>query len=425
MASRTRSGMTSNQGRRQVAQYMRMSTEHQRYSIQNQADAIGRYAAAHKMTICRTYADLGRSGLYLEGRPSLQELLREIQSGEAEYEAVLVYDISRWGRFQDTDEGAYYEYMCRRSGVPIIYCEEQFGEEPGPFSAVLKSIKRAMAAEYSRELSTKVFRAHCRLAGMGFRQGAQAGYGFRRLLLDERGEVKAVLQLGQRKSLATDRVTLTHGPRRELQIIRRIYREYVDTKKSMRQISKDLNDSGEKGPWGGRWDPRAVREVLSNEKYVGTMVYNRTSFKLKHRHVVNPADAWLRHEGAFTPIIDRRVFDRAADRLKARRKVLESEPILDMLMNLWARHGLITTKLINRQEHMPCSKVCRQRFGGLATLYAILGYESNRTRAYKLPDKIVRHRILAQPDVVDWLRKRRPEFLSELRELGCRDSPPE
>lgn len=44
-------------------------------------------------------------------------------------------------------------------------------------SSVLKTLKRSMAAGYSRELSVKVFSGQCRLIELGFRQGGPAGYG--------------------------------------------------------------------------------------------------------------------------------------------------------------------------------------------------------------------------------------------------------
>jgi DNA invertase Pin-like site-specific DNA recombinase len=42
-----------------VAQYLRMSTEHQQYSIDNQAAAIQEYAREHGFTVVRTYATPG------------------------------------------------------------------------------------------------------------------------------------------------------------------------------------------------------------------------------------------------------------------------------------------------------------------------------------------------------------------------------
>lgn len=109
-----------------AAQYVRMSTEHQQYSMPNQITAIKRYAASQGFFIVRTYKDSGKSGLTLKGRAGLQSLLKDVGTGEAPYKAILLYDVSRWGRFQDTDEGAHYEYICKRSGVTVHYCAEEF-----------------------------------------------------------------------------------------------------------------------------------------------------------------------------------------------------------------------------------------------------------------------------------------------------------
>lgn len=80
-----------------AVQYVRMSTDLQRYSTENQAEAIAAYAARRDFEIVRTYADEGRSGLNIAGRDSLRELIADIQAGRADYGAVLVYDLSRWG----------------------------------------------------------------------------------------------------------------------------------------------------------------------------------------------------------------------------------------------------------------------------------------------------------------------------------------
>jgi DNA invertase Pin-like site-specific DNA recombinase len=136
-----------------AAQYVRMSTEHQRYSTENQSETIRRYAEARGFKIVRTYADDGKTGLNLEGRKGLRALLRDIEAGENDFSSVLVYDVSRWGRFLDADESAYYEFVCRRANVSVHYCAEQFENDGSMSTAVLKTVKRVMAGEYSRELS--------------------------------------------------------------------------------------------------------------------------------------------------------------------------------------------------------------------------------------------------------------------------------
>ena len=82
-----------------------------------------------------------------------------------------------WGRFQDADESAYYDYICRRAGIQVTYCAEQFENDGSPVSTIVKGVKRAMAGEYSRELSAKVFVGQCRLIELGFRQGGGRGRG--------------------------------------------------------------------------------------------------------------------------------------------------------------------------------------------------------------------------------------------------------
>ncbi len=173
-----------------AAEYVRMSTEHQKYSTENQADAIRQYAARRGLEIVRTYADEGRSGLRLDGRDALKQLIEDVQNGKANFATILVYDVSRWGRFQDADESAYYEYICKRAGISVQYCAEQFENDGSPVSTIVKGVKRAMAGEYSRELSVKVFAGQCRLIELGFRQGGPPGYGLRRRLIDQSGAAK-------------------------------------------------------------------------------------------------------------------------------------------------------------------------------------------------------------------------------------------
>lgn len=102
-----------------AAEYVRMSTDQQRYSTENQAEAIRDYAARRGMQIVRTYADEGKSGLQIKGRDALKQLIETVTTEKADFEAILVYDVSRWGRFQDADEGAHYEYICRSAGIAV------------------------------------------------------------------------------------------------------------------------------------------------------------------------------------------------------------------------------------------------------------------------------------------------------------------
>ena len=149
-----------------VAQYVRKSTNLQEYSLANQMAAIKQYAETKGFNIIRTYTD-GRSGVVLKQRTGLKALLQDVVSGRIDYKAILVYDVSRWGRFQDADESAHYEFICKDSGVPVHYCAETFSNDGTLPSMLMKMMKRTMAGEYSRELGVKVFDGKKRLALLG------------------------------------------------------------------------------------------------------------------------------------------------------------------------------------------------------------------------------------------------------------------
>src|SRR6266487_74863 len=198
-----------------AAAYVRMSTEHQQYSTSNQMDVIKEYAKRRGLDIIQEYSDEGKSGLNIQGRDSLARMIKDVEAGGGKFSCILVYDVSRWGRFQDADESAYYEYICRQAGVAVHYCAEQFENDGSPVSTIVKSVKRTMAGEYSRELSSKVFQGACRLIQLGYKQGGTAGFGLRRMLVDQVGQRKTMLKKGEQKSLQTDRVILIPGPEDE------------------------------------------------------------------------------------------------------------------------------------------------------------------------------------------------------------------
>src|SRR5579864_6610516 len=271
-----------------AAQYVRMSTEHQQYSTENQAVAIQDYANRHGMEIVRTFADHGKSGLDLAGREGLRTLIRVVESGEADFDTILVYDISRWGRFQDSDESAYYEYICKRASVAVHYCAEQFNNDGSISATLLKTVKRTMAGEYSRELSVKVFAGQSRLIELGFRQGGVAGYGLRRQLVDRDRNPKALLLPGEHKSIQTDRVILVQGPEHEVAVVREIYDRFTRNRATEEQIASWLNEQRVLTDFGRPWTRGTVHQLLTNPKYAGANVYNRVSFKLKKKRIKNP-----------------------------------------------------------------------------------------------------------------------------------------
>jgi DNA invertase Pin-like site-specific DNA recombinase len=380
-----------------AAEYVRMSTEHQQYSTGNQHSKIQEYAHRHHLAIVATYADEGKSGLRIDGRAALQRLIHDVESKNVNFQVILVYDVSRWGRFQDADESAYYEYVCRRAGINVVYCAEQFENDGSPVSTIVKGVKRAMAGEYSRELSTKVFAGQCRLIELGFRQGGPAGFGLRRVLLDQSGLVKAELEQGERKSLQTDRVVLMPGPETETGIVRLIYQWFIEESLPEAQIAARLNSMNVRTDLDRPWSRATINEVLTNEKYIGNNIYNKVSFKLKKLRVVNPPEMWIRKDGAFKPVLSPDVFYVAQGIMRARAHRYSSEELLERLKDLYQSRGFLSGFVVDETEGMPSSSVYSYRFGSLVRAYQAVGFTPGRDYQYVEINQLLRR---LHPEIV-------------------------
>lgn len=368
-----------------AAQYVRMSTDHQRYSTQNQAAAIAVYAAQHGLVIVRTYADEGRSGLRIQRREGLLELIDDVRSGRADFDHILVYDVSRWGRFQDTDESAYYEFICRQAGMKVCYCAEEFDNDGSVIASIVKNLKRVMAAEYSRELSVKVHAGACRVASLGFKQGGAVSYGLQRELVDEERRSRGILSKGQRKHLNTDRVLLRPGAEQEQRIVARIFRDYVIHRRSQASIVRLLNSEQIPNHRGTPWSEAMIRNILSNEAYIGNGVYNRKSFRLKQVMKKNPPELWIRATNLFEPIVDKSIFFKAQELLKERYVKFTDEELLAKLRQTLAAHGRLSVSTMAATEGVPSAALYAYRFGSLREAFRRVGYV-NSERAFDYLD---------------------------------------
>jgi DNA invertase Pin-like site-specific DNA recombinase len=366
---------------RRAAQYLRMSTEHQEFSTANQRDAIGAFAVAKGFKIVATYEDAGKSGLTLSGRPSLRKLIADVVAGQDVFDTILVYDVSRWGRFQDADESAHLEYMCRLAGVHVEYCAEPFSNDGTPYANIFKVVKRTLAAEYSRELSEKVYAGKRRLVTLGFRQGGSPGYGLRRCLVDQSRNRKGVLPRGVNKSIATDRIILVPGPAAEVAIVRRMYRDYADRGLSMAAITVGLNRKGIPSESGRHWSEAVVKRVLTSEKYVGDSVWGQQSFKLQVKRRNNAPETWARYDGAFEGIISRSLFEKAQKARATRARRVTEDDVIAMLRQIKHKHGVITTRLINETGLLKTNSL-RKRYGSLIRVYAQVGFSPARDLAF-------------------------------------------
>lgn len=363
-----------------AAQYLRVSTDHQQYSMENQSDIIRRYAASNGISIVQTYADAGKSGLVLKQRDGLRGLIKDVVSGCAKYKLILVYDVGRWGRFQDADEAAHYEFICKTAGVPIHYCAECFRNDTETASLILKWLKRMMAGEYSRELSAKVFAGLVKVAQRGFRTGGVSGYAFRRMLVSPDRVLKQELLFRQRKSVQEDRVILVPGPVEETGCVREIFRLFTEEGRMPSQIANELNRQGM--PYRGtsrvRWYAGAVNRLLRSPKYAGWHIYGMYSQRLQTPRVKVPESNWIRTPDAWEPIVSQETFDKAQAVFSNRTYHKTDEQLLDGLRQLLLKHGYVSEKLIQQTPGMPSLAAYGGRFGSLSEALALIGWNPPR-----------------------------------------------
>jgi len=360
--------------RRAVAYYRHSAQDRQENSVEIQQDQVRQFAREHNIEIIREFADKGKSGLSTEGRDAFNELLNDyVQGGKEKFDFVLVLDVSRWGRYQDTDLSAYFTGLCAKHGKQVVFTTIGFGEKNDLLHGLHLSIERYRAASYSRELSTKVFKGCAKIASQGFRAGGTPPYGFHRLLLDEQRHPVQILERGQRKSIQNQRVTLTPGAPEETAVIHLIFAEFVHKQFPPGRIASNLNEQRIPSPGGKQWSPAAINAILENELYVGTMIYNKTSQRLKSASHKNPEDEWIRVENAFPSVVDRELFESARSRMRAaeeaRRIKYSPEDMLSRLGVLFDRYGTVRPSLVAADNEMVSPATYSQRFNTFSGAY--------------------------------------------------------
>ena len=401
---------------RAVAYYRHSAEIGQENSVEIQQDNVVAFATKHDIEIVHEFADRGKSGLNAEGRPAFNEMVEWVRTRD-DFQLVLVLDVSRWGRFQDTDLSAHYESICTQHGKQVVYTHIGFGrDEDRLINQLRKSIDRYQSAEYSRTLSKKVFEGAAKVARQGYRPGGSPPYAFNRLMLDENKQPDRILQPGQRKAIQNGRVILVPGDASQVQVVQEVFILFVEKGLDERQIAGQLNARGVASPGGMRWGDGTVRHILTNQQYAGCVVYNKTSQRLKTRTRHNPRQEWIVTPEAYDPVVPPELFAKAQAILEARKRRFDRAQMLANLQALYHKYNVITSRLISFEKACPSPDLYARMFGGLsgafqamftdvlnrvkASIVGAIGQEAQLVDAYE--DFIVINRtftVLVQPSV--------------------------
>jgi hypothetical protein len=210
------------------------------------------------------------------------------------------------------------------------------------------------------------------------------------MLVSHTGEQKGLLARGERKGLQTDRVVLVPGPPEEVEVVRWVYDQFARHGQSETEIAAALNARGLVTDLGRAWTRGTVHQLLTNEKYVGNNVYNRTSFKLKKKHVENPPEMWVRADGAYPPLVPPEDFVVARAVIAERSRRVSSEDMQAHLRRLAAAVPVVSARAIDADGAMPPAAAYRARFGGLLNALRRAGVTPARDYAYVDANRTVR-----------------------------------
>ena len=313
--------------------------------------------------------DRGKSGLTAEGRDAFNDMMENWVKRRDDFTLVLCLDVSRWGRFQDIDLSATYSAECKRHGKQVVYTTLGKPKENDQLYQVHVHFERYRAAQYSKDLSEKVYRGCVKIAQQGYWAGGKPPYGLQRLLLDERRNPVQLLQPGQRKGIQNQRVTLAPGDEQQVSVVRRIFDEFVRRGRSTLQIADGLNRDRIESPGRRTWDGSKVRRILFNELYIGTIVYNKTTQRLKTPTHRNPIASWIKTGSAFGSLVDPTLFEEARQILARMSLRYTPDFMLEQLHRLLDEHGSLWPSLIRSDKLAPAPATYSKHFRSLDSAY--------------------------------------------------------
>ncbi len=301
-----------------VAYYRHSAEDKQENSVSIQREQVERFAERENIQILEHFKDEGISGL-TANRPGFQEMFSQwVTNHSAEQiDYILVYDASRFGRFQEMSEVWHWLGLCSKRDIKLASVTRGLPRnETSAIDSFIITLDFSMSGEFSKILSEKVAYGSMKVAEQGYSPGGTAPYGYSRVLLSEQRERIGILQRGEHKLISNQRVSLEPALNDEADVVKRIFDEFVSQNNFPADIADDLNREGIVTATGRQWTASGINKILSNETYMGTRVYNKTWKRLKAKKMRhNPSAEWIRCLDAHQALVDSGTFHKAQERM--------------------------------------------------------------------------------------------------------------
>ncbi len=292
--------------------YLRKSKDLQEASLEQQKEKILCFAKEHSIKVIEFFAEEA-CGESVEGRPQFRRMIECCKSKEV-FQYVLVYDVSRWGRFENPKEAVYWEVEVEKSGRRVVFISEGFKEE-NIGTSITNFIKSAEASEYLKNIRRQTARGMIYYAKNGYWMGGRPPYGYSRAIV-ESGRVIEVLPEGKQKNIKGQKIKLVIN-KEQARVVKTIFIMFTKQGMSVNSIVGQLNQGNYPPPRGNMWSKSSIWRILHNDAYVGTLVYNRENGHKRHgKHKYNPQDKWIVVENAHEPIVPKELWKMVKARTK-------------------------------------------------------------------------------------------------------------
>jgi DNA invertase Pin-like site-specific DNA recombinase len=300
--------------------YRRVSTERQAgevfSSLDDQRRACELLANHLDLDIGPVYTDDGFSGATIERRPAMQALLADCAAAPKRLDApsyILVLNDSRWGRFPDPEESAYWRVHLARVGWIVRFAENDSSDDK-TVRSLLRAIGASAATQKRDDVKANARRGMKGTVERGF-WCSQAPFGYRRKVVYPPGRER-VLDSGVRKAIDEKVVLAPHEE--EAGVVRELFRRYATGEHSVQSL---IDWASEVAPTH-TWQHSSMYAVLTNPAHVGDIVFGRTPAD-RHERAARSTRArseWYVHRDGHPAIVARALFDRVQEMLQQNRR---------------------------------------------------------------------------------------------------------
>lgn len=261
------------------------STNQNELSIEQQHIELSKYAKSHKIEIVKFYDDKAKSGTK-DNRDNFQAMIQECRKKEVQ--AILVWKTDRFAR--NTQDSLYYKMKLNKLGIDLISITQPI-DTSSPEGNLMYTMLASIDEYYSKNLASNVKRAMNYNASQGLSNGGTAPLGYD--IIDRKYFVN----------------------KKESEVIKFIYSKYLNGY-SYYDIIEQCNSKGYHTKKGVHFKKNSIYEILHNEKYTGTYIYNKSSGNNRH----NTNENLVRIENAFEPIISKEIFEEVQKKTEKNKK---------------------------------------------------------------------------------------------------------